>query len=191
MLPVSLFRRAAPTTPAVGQVLASISSLSAQPSPIAWRVGIRISPFEACSGFTHIAARRIAQPPTRPLSRGFNPGDRSPKLLVSYRTYRQLSVWNLPPLEKRAFKAHKQSRASRCGWIASPSARNDGRAEVERHRTIACASNAANSRNMYRIEYPNSAIAALRRSDSSPLRSEKSAKTRQSRTALHAAAAAP
>ena len=27
------------------------------------RVGIRIVTFEACSGFTHVTARRIAQPP--------------------------------------------------------------------------------------------------------------------------------
>ena len=33
------------------------------PSPSLWRVGIRISTFEACSGFTHVAARRIAQLP--------------------------------------------------------------------------------------------------------------------------------
>src|SRR6476619_5843941 len=42
-LPESPFHRAVPTTP---------------------RVGIRIVTFEACSGFTHVTARRIAQPPT-------------------------------------------------------------------------------------------------------------------------------
>jgi len=31
-------------------------------------------------------------------------------LLVSYRTYRQLSGWNLPPLASRAFVAHVESR---------------------------------------------------------------------------------
>jgi hypothetical protein len=35
-----------------------------QPSPNGRRVGIRIVTFEACSGFTHVTARRIAQPPT-------------------------------------------------------------------------------------------------------------------------------
>src|SRR5262249_57568350 len=35
-----------------------------QPSPSDRRVGIRIVTFEACSGFTHVTARRIAQPPT-------------------------------------------------------------------------------------------------------------------------------
>jgi hypothetical protein len=34
-----------------------------QPSPNTRRVGIRIVTFEACSGFTHVTARRIAQPP--------------------------------------------------------------------------------------------------------------------------------
>ena len=42
---------------------ASIASLSVQPSPNGRRVGIRIVTFEACSGFTHVTARRIAQPP--------------------------------------------------------------------------------------------------------------------------------
>lgn len=32
------------------------------------------------------------------------------KPLVSYRTYRQLSVWNPPPLVIRAFRAHCQKR---------------------------------------------------------------------------------
>ena len=34
-----------------------------EPSPNGRRVGIRIVTFEACSGFTHVTARRIAQPP--------------------------------------------------------------------------------------------------------------------------------
>ena len=34
-----------------------------QPSPNGRRVGIRIVTFEACSGFTHVTAHRIAQPP--------------------------------------------------------------------------------------------------------------------------------
>jgi hypothetical protein len=34
-----------------------------RPSPNGRRVGIRIVTFEACSGFTHVTARRIAQPP--------------------------------------------------------------------------------------------------------------------------------
>src|ERR1700726_2524414 len=40
-----------------------IASPLIQPSPNGRRVGIRIVTFEACSGFTHVTARRIAQPP--------------------------------------------------------------------------------------------------------------------------------
>jgi hypothetical protein len=45
------------------QVLMSIASLSVQPSPGKRRVGVRIDSFEACSDFTRIMARWIAQPP--------------------------------------------------------------------------------------------------------------------------------
>jgi hypothetical protein len=44
-------------------VRVSIASPLMQPSPNGGRVGIRIVTFEACSGFTHVTARRIAQPP--------------------------------------------------------------------------------------------------------------------------------
>jgi hypothetical protein len=77
---------------------ASIASPLMQPSPIGRRVGIRIVTFEACSGFTHVTARRIAQPPGRPLSRGSGPAGYPAEPLVSYRINRQLSGWNLPPL---------------------------------------------------------------------------------------------
>ena len=45
------------------RVHASIASPSARPSPLFRRVGIHIFTFEACSGFTHVTARWIAQPP--------------------------------------------------------------------------------------------------------------------------------
>ena len=41
----------------------SIASPLTRPSPNGRRVGIRIVTFEACSGFTHVTARQIAQPP--------------------------------------------------------------------------------------------------------------------------------
>src|SRR5262245_55634538 len=44
-------------------VVMSIASPLTRPSPNGRRVGIRIVTFEACSGFTHVTARRIAQPP--------------------------------------------------------------------------------------------------------------------------------
>src|SRR5207253_7274439 len=47
----------------IERVLMSIASPLMLPSPNGRRVGIRIVTFEACSGFTHVTARRIAQPP--------------------------------------------------------------------------------------------------------------------------------
>src|SRR5262245_25915297 len=47
----------------IEQVHASITSPLTRPSPNGRRVGIRIVTFEACSGFTRVTARRIAQPP--------------------------------------------------------------------------------------------------------------------------------
>src|SRR5260370_28327751 len=44
--------------------------------------------------------------PRQPLSRGSDPASRPAKPLVSYQTHRHLSGWNLPPLEKRACRAH-------------------------------------------------------------------------------------
>ena len=41
----------------------SMASPFTRPSPNDRRVGIRIGTFEACSGFTRVTARRIAQPP--------------------------------------------------------------------------------------------------------------------------------
>src|SRR5229473_1549702 len=48
----------------IERVLMSIASPLTRPSPNGRRVGIRIVTFEACSGFTRVTARRIAQPPT-------------------------------------------------------------------------------------------------------------------------------
>ena len=45
-----------------------------QPSPNGRRVGIRIVTFEACSGFTQITARRIAQPPKATFVTRLQPG---------------------------------------------------------------------------------------------------------------------
>src|SRR5216684_1766766 len=62
----------------------SIASPLIQPSPNGRRVGIRVVTFEACSGFTHVTARRTAQPPRRPLSRGSSPSGCPADPLVSY-----------------------------------------------------------------------------------------------------------
>ena len=47
----------------IERVRVSIASPLMQPSPVSRRVGIRIVPFEACSGFTHVTAHQIAQSP--------------------------------------------------------------------------------------------------------------------------------
>ena len=59
---------------------------SMQPSPLHRRVGIRIATFEACSGFTHVTARRLAQPPKATFVTGLQPTDYADKLPVSYST---------------------------------------------------------------------------------------------------------
>ena len=50
--------------------------------------------------------------PRRPLSRGSDPASYPTKPLASFRTYRQLSGWNPPPLMIRAFGAHCQKLPS-------------------------------------------------------------------------------
>ena len=72
-LPEPPFQRAAPTTPA-DRALLSIASPLIQPSPNGRRVGIRVVTFEACSGFTHIAARRIARSPKATFVTRLQPG---------------------------------------------------------------------------------------------------------------------
>src|SRR5262249_26173220 len=59
---------------------------SMQPSPLHRRVGIRIATFEACSGFTHVTARQLAQPPKATFVTGLQPTDYADKLPVSYST---------------------------------------------------------------------------------------------------------
>ena len=88
----------------------SIASPLMQPFPNGRRVGIRIVTFEACSGFTHVTARRIAQPPKVAFVTRLRPSGYPAKPLVSYRTNRQLSGWIPPPLMIRAFGAHGQDR---------------------------------------------------------------------------------
>src|SRR5271157_3027666 len=47
----------------IGPVHLSMTSQPVLPAPSLWRVGIRIKTFEACSGFTRVTARKIAQLP--------------------------------------------------------------------------------------------------------------------------------
>src|SRR3954468_14011972 len=88
------------------RVLVSIASPLTRPSPFLRRVGIRIFTFEACSGFTRVTARWIARPPKAAFVTRLQPVSYPTKPLVSYRTNRQLSGWNPPPLVLRAVGAH-------------------------------------------------------------------------------------
>ena len=88
----------------------SIASPSARPSPLFWRVGIRIFTFEACSDFTHVTARCIARPPKAAVVTRLRPASYPDEPLVSYQINRQLSGWYLPPLVIRAFGAHRTKR---------------------------------------------------------------------------------
>src|SRR5271166_6202253 len=56
----------------IGPVHLSMTSQPVLPAPSLWRVGIRIKTFEACSGFTRIAARTIAQLPKATFAQGRN-----------------------------------------------------------------------------------------------------------------------
>ena len=58
----------------IERVRVSIASPLMQPSPNGRRVGIRIVTFEACSGFTRVTARRIAQPPKAAFVARLRPG---------------------------------------------------------------------------------------------------------------------
>src|SRR4051812_31723344 len=90
------------------------------PSPLFRRVGVHDFTFEACSGFTHVTACRIAQPPkgglcheasTRPVARSSRSS--------ATRVYRQLPGWILPPLVNRAVGAHRIRWASVTGLLLS------------------------------------------------------------------------
>src|SRR5207249_7138890 len=60
----ALCRRAAPTTPVSDPAVIGRYSCGIQrPSLFEWQVGTHNVPLEACSGFTRIAARRLADPP--------------------------------------------------------------------------------------------------------------------------------
>ena len=83
-LPGSPSRRAVPITPADQTGALSVASPSARPSPYLRRVGIRDFTFEACSGFTRVTARRVAQPPKAAFVTRLRPGQ------LPSRTARQL-----------------------------------------------------------------------------------------------------
>ncbi len=75
----------------IERVHVSIASPSVRPSPFCRRVGIRISTFEACSGFTRVTARRIAQP-----AQGGLRHEASIRPVAQHQGNRQFPGWNPP-----------------------------------------------------------------------------------------------
>lgn len=72
---------------------------------------MHIASFEACSDFTHVTARWIAQPSKDGLYHEAPIRQLPSEPLVSYQINRQLSGWKLPPLLIRAFAGALQSFA--------------------------------------------------------------------------------
>ena len=98
-------------------MLASIASPSVRPSPLRWRVGIRIFTFEACSDFTHITARWIAQPPKATFVTRLQISQLPNRPARQLPDYRQLSGWIPPPLVTRALRGTQRNP----GQLSSPS----------------------------------------------------------------------
>ena len=95
-LPVSLFQRAVPTTPADQDgCTCRLLPPPARPSPDHRRVGIRDFTFEACSGFTRITARWIAQPPKAAFVTGLRSIGYPDKPPASYQI-KPTTVWVVP-----------------------------------------------------------------------------------------------
>src|SRR3984957_11865497 len=70
-----LSRRAVPLTPMDRSgCVCRLLPLTVLPSPSSGRVGVHDFPFEACSGFTHVTARRFARPPEAAFAAGLRPG---------------------------------------------------------------------------------------------------------------------
>jgi len=74
-LRVPLSRRAVPTTPVDrSRCICRLLPQTVLPSPRFGRVGVHNFPFEACSGFTHVTARRFARPPKAAFVAGLRHG---------------------------------------------------------------------------------------------------------------------
>ena len=78
-----------------------------RPSPLFRRVGVHTFTFEACSGFTRVAARGFAQralPSFVPRASAIQVAPTASRAATELN--RQLLRWNFHPLETSAFVAH-------------------------------------------------------------------------------------
>ena len=97
-----------------------------QPSPIFGRVGFRVARFEACSAFTRVAARVLAEPPKAALCRRSASADVVTSIVRSdcYRLERQLpggirTRWGMAPFTAHRIMQAKdvwQGRTGQAGW---------------------------------------------------------------------------
>src|SRR5258708_37975233 len=101
-----LSRRAVPLTPMdQSRCVCRLLPQIVLPSPYSGRVGVHDFPFEACSGFTHVTARRFARPPEavprlrrgKLLSQGFDPARYPSEPPDSYRANRPVPARDLHP----------------------------------------------------------------------------------------------
>jgi hypothetical protein len=81
-----------------------------QPSPNGRRVGIRIVTFEACSSFTYVTARRIAQSPKATFVTRLQPCQLPSQ--AAHQLPDQSTILRVEPLMIRAFGAHGQYATS-------------------------------------------------------------------------------
>ena len=98
----------------------SMASPFTRPSPNDRRVGIRIGTFEACSGFTRVTARRIAQPPKATFVARLQPGrlpDKAARQLPDLST----TIWVEPSSTgvSRLRGARPSTDLSRCSMLRS------------------------------------------------------------------------
>src|SRR5262245_18245408 len=90
-----------------------------QPSPSHRRVGIRIVTFEACSGFTRVTARRIAQPPKATFVARLRPGrlpDQAARQLPDLSTTIRVEPSSTDDSRLRGALPVTDSRNAASGW---------------------------------------------------------------------------
>jgi hypothetical protein len=93
-----------------------VSDRPRRPSSIERRLGARIQPFEACSGFTRVAARTLADPPKADLCpRGFDGSVALAVSRVATKVYRHLLGTGLSPAALTDLARHTLTHIGREG----------------------------------------------------------------------------
>ena len=103
----------------IRQVRVSIASLPARPSPLFRRVGIRTFTFEACSDFTHVTARWIAQPPKAAFVTGLRPRQ-LPSDVARQLPDQSTTLWVEPTSTGETRHRGALNKAGSIGWCVAP-----------------------------------------------------------------------